>query len=144
MPTVLVTGATGKQGFATARHLLAANTKVHAFVRDLSSPVALELDRLGAKLSPGTFDDIDCLKTAAIGTTAVFVNVSPTLNEPKLELRHAKNIIQAAKDASTVTSIVYSSVVMTGQHESFPNWGPDYPLCWYWISKAEIDRGCCA
>ncbi|RAO69305.1 uncharacterized protein BHQ10_005317 [Talaromyces amestolkiae] len=138
-PTVLVTGATGKQGFATVRHLLAASAKVHAVVRDRSSPVSLELERLGAKICPGTFDDLDSLRAAAVGTTAVFLNVSPTINEPELELRHAKNIIQAAKEAGTVDSIVYSSVTMTGKHESFPNWGPDYPMGWYWTSKAEIE-----
>jgi uncharacterized protein YbjT (DUF2867 family) len=85
MPTVLVTGATGKQGFATARHLLAANVQVHALVRDPSSPAALELERLGATICPGTFEDFHSLKTAAIGTTAVFLNVSPTMNDPESE-----------------------------------------------------------
>lgn len=28
---------------------------------------------------------------------------------------------------------------MTGQHESFPNWGSDHPLRWYWTSKADIE-----
>ena len=96
-PTVLVTGATGKQGFATARHLLAARAQVHALVRNPSSPASLELAQLGAKICPGTFDDLDSLKVVATGTTAVFLNVMPTLKEPELELHHAKNIIQAAR-----------------------------------------------
>lgn len=137
--TVLVTGATGKQGFATARHLLAARAQVHALVRNPSSPASLELAQLGAKICPGTFNDLDSLEAAAIGTTAVFLNVMPTIKEPELELHHAKNIIQAAKEAGTVTSIIYSSVVMAGKHESFPNWSPDYPSGWYWTSKAAIE-----
>lgn len=92
-----------------------------------------------ANLCPGAFDVLDSLKAAAAGTTAVFLNVSPTIKELESELRHAKNIIQAAKAAGTVSSIVYSSVVMTGKHESFPNWGPDYPTGWYWTSKAAIE-----
>ncbi|KAH7265537.1 uncharacterized protein BKA55DRAFT_559165 [Fusarium redolens] len=28
---------------------------------------------------------------------------------------------------------------MTGKHEGFPNWGPDYPLAWYWLNKAQIE-----
>ena len=138
-PTVLVTGATGKQGFATVRHLLAARAQVHALVRDPSSPVSLELVQLGARICPGTFDDLDSMKAAAAGTTAVFLNVTPTIKEPELELHHAQNIIQAAKEAGTVTSIIYSSVVMAGKHESFPNWGPGYPSGWYWTSKAAIE-----
>lgn len=138
-PTVLVTGATGNQGSATVRHLLASNAKVNALVRSLASPAALELEHLGAKLCLGTFDDIDSLKAAAVGVTAVFLNVSPNLSEPESEIRHAKNVIQAAKEAGSVKTIVYSSVVMTGKHESFPNWGPDYPMGPYWTSKAEIE-----
>jgi uncharacterized protein YbjT (DUF2867 family) len=138
-PTVLVTGATGRQGSATAYHLLAAKVKVHALVRDLSSPAAQELERQGAKLCRGSFDDTDSLKAAAEGTTAVFLNVSPTVAEPALELRHAENVIRAAKEAGSVNTIVYSSVSMTGKHESFPNWGPYYPMRWYWTSKADIE-----
>lgn len=96
-PTVLVTGATGKQGFATARHLLVTRAQVHALIRNPSSPASLELAQLGAKICPGTFDDLDSLKAAAIGTTAVFLNVMPTIKEPKLELHRANNIIQAAR-----------------------------------------------
>ncbi|RAL04701.1 uncharacterized protein BO80DRAFT_421954 [Aspergillus ibericus CBS 121593] len=33
----------------------------------------------------------------------------------------------------------YSSVVMTGKHETFPAWGSDYPLAWYWTNKAQIE-----
>jgi nucleoside-diphosphate-sugar epimerase len=61
------------------------------------------------------------------------------LQEPESEVRHAKNIIQAAKEAGTVTAIVYSSVAMTGKHKSFPNWGPDFVMSWYWTNKAEIE-----
>lgn len=138
-PTVLVTGAAGNQGSWTARHLLAANAKVHALVRDPTSLVALELKKLGAQLCHGSFDDVESLKAAAEGTTAVFLNVSPSIATPGLELQHAKNVIQAAKESGTVTTMIYSSVAMTGRHESFPNWGPDYPLGWYWTSKANIE-----
>ncbi|KAF5722453.1 NAD dependent epimerase dehydratase [Fusarium mundagurra] len=27
---------------------------------------------------------------------------------------------------------------MTGKHEEFPNWGPDYPMAW-WLNKAQIE-----
>jgi uncharacterized protein YbjT (DUF2867 family) len=50
-PTVLVTGATGSQGSATVRHLIAAKAKVHALVRNPSSAVALELENLAMWLS---------------------------------------------------------------------------------------------
>ncbi|KAL6918890.1 hypothetical protein ACHAP8_012463 [Fusarium lateritium] len=134
-----VTGSTGQQGGATARELLIAGVEVHALVRDPSSKSAIELQRLGAHLFPGEFDDLSSLKTAVKGATAVFLNVSPSLPDTHQEVIHARNIIDAAVSSGTVTSIVYSSVSMTGKHESFPNWGPEHPMAWYWLNKAQIE-----
>lgn len=142
-----VSGATGHQGGATARELLNSGVKVHALVRDPSSKSAIELQRLGALLFPGDFDNLPSLTAAMGGATAVFLNVmpvvsldeSPTVSDTKREVIHAKNIIDAAIASGTVTTIVYSSVTMTGRHEEFPNWGPDYPLAWYWENKAQIE-----
>lgn len=120
-----VTGATGHQGGATTRELLNAGVKVHALVRDPSSKSAIELQRLGVLLFPGDFNNIPSLKTAVKGATAVFLNVSPVISDTEREVIHAKNIIDSAVASGTVTSIVYSSVTMTGKHERFPNWGPD-------------------
>ncbi|EXK23695.1 hypothetical protein FOMG_19545 [Fusarium oxysporum f. sp. melonis 26406] len=134
-----VTGATGNQGGATARELLKAGVKVHALVRDPSSKSAVELQRLGAQLFPGDFDNLVSIKSAAKGTTAVFLNVSPSASDKGKEVVHAKNVIDSAVEAGTVTSIVYSSVAMTGKHEGFPNWGPDHPMSCYWLNKAKIE-----
>lgn len=134
-----VTGATGYQGGATVRELLNAGVKVHALVRDPSSKSAIELQRLGVQLFPGDFDNTSSLKTAVEGATAVFINVTPVLSDTEREVIHAKNIIDTAVTSGTVTSIVYSSVTMTGKHERFPNWGSDYPLAWYWLNKAQIE-----
>ncbi|OGM47709.1 NAD dependent epimerase/dehydratase [Aspergillus bombycis] len=134
-----VTGATGHQGGATARELLKSGIKVHALVRDPSSQSAVELQRLGVQLFPGDFDNLSSIKAAVEGVTAVFLNVSPSLSNTESEVIYAKNIIDAATASGTVTTIVYSSVTMTGKHEEFPNWGPDYPLSWYWRNKAQIE-----
>lgn len=134
-----VAGATGHQGGATARELLKSGVKVHAIVRDSSSKSANDLQRLGAHLFPGDFEDLLSLKAALGGATAVFLNVLPTVSDTKREVVHAKNIIDAAIASGTVTTIVYSSVTMTGRHEEFPNWGPGYPLAWYWENKAQIE-----
>lgn len=134
-----VAGATGHQGGATARELLKSGVKVHAIVRDPSSKSAIDLQRLGAHLFPGDFEDLLSLKAALGGATAVFLNVLPAVSDTKREVVHAKNIIEAAIASGTVTTIVYSSVTMTGRHEEFPNWGPGYPLAWYWENKAEIE-----
>ncbi|KAL4875464.1 hypothetical protein BJY04DRAFT_202069 [Aspergillus karnatakaensis] len=138
-PIAFVTGATGHQGGATARELLQAGIKVHVLVRNPSSESATELQRLGARLFPGDFDNLPALKAATTGATAVFLNVTPTPSNPEQEVIHAKNILEAATAAGTVTTLVYSSVTMTTKHESFPNWSPEYPLAWYWQNKAQIE-----
>ncbi|RDW63048.1 NmrA/HSCARG family protein [Aspergillus mulundensis] len=138
-PTAFITGATGHQGGATARELLKSGVKVHALVRDPSSKPAADLQRLGAHLFRGDFDNLSSLKAALDGATAVFLNVSPIPSDPAREVHQAKNIIDAAVACGTVTTIVYSSVTMTGSHEAFPNWGPAYPLAWYWENKARIE-----
>lgn len=112
---------------------------MNALVRDPSKPAALELKRLGVELCVGSFDDIEALKEATKGTSAVFLNLVPSFPDTESEVQYAKNVIQAAEEAGTVTSIVYSSVTMTGKHEIFPGWGPGYPMGWYWTSKAAIE-----
>ncbi|KAL2855709.1 NAD(P)-binding protein [Aspergillus pseudodeflectus] len=116
-----------------------AGVKVHALVRDPSSKSATDLQRLGAHLFPGDFDNLSSLNAALRGATAVFLNVSPITSDTEREVIHAKKIIDAAIASGTVTTIVYSSAAMTGRHEEFPNWGPDYPMAWYWESKAKIE-----
>jgi NAD(P)-dependent dehydrogenase (short-subunit alcohol dehydrogenase family) len=55
--TILVTGATGNQGGATARHLLADGWHVRALVRDDTTPAAAVLATAGAELVLGELDD---------------------------------------------------------------------------------------
>lgn len=50
---ILVTGATGRQGGAAARHLQAAGWQVRAFTRDQNSPAAQALHRAGAEIVEG-------------------------------------------------------------------------------------------
>lgn len=140
-PTFLITGATGKQGGAAGRHLLRAGAQVRALVRDPSSQSAQALQALGASLSHGSFDDTDSLQAACVDITAVFLNVSPDLSQPGAELRHAENVVRAARTAG-VSSIVYTSVCETGQHETFPdwdNWPADSFLRHYFLNKAAIE-----
>ena len=56
-PEILVLGATGAQGGAVARHLLAAGWPVRALVRDPSKPAARALAEAGVAVQAGDFDD---------------------------------------------------------------------------------------
>ncbi|WP_345407098.1 NmrA family NAD(P)-binding protein [Nonomuraea salmonea] len=69
---VLVTGATGRQGGATARALLAAGVPVRALVRDPAAEGAKAIEALGADLVTGDLGDRDSVARAAEGARAVF------------------------------------------------------------------------
>ena len=70
---ILVTGATGNQGGAVARHLLQrGNFKVRAFVRDPNKPAAQALQQAGAELVVGEFNERTSLDRALQGASGVF------------------------------------------------------------------------
>lgn len=121
-PIILVTGATGQQGGATARHLLARGLRVHALVRTNSSAAALDLHRRGAVLVEGNFDQPEQLQSACQNATAVFLNLSPSFRGDGAELRQATNVVRAARASSTVTTLVYTSVCAIDEREKFPGW----------------------
>lgn len=136
--TILVTGATGTQGRATIRALVPLRCRIRALVRSNASPACKALEQLGVEVVVGSFDDIPSLERATGGVSAIFINVSPSFEDPEAETRHAKNVITAAtQEGSSVQTIVYSSTILTGQHDSFPGWDAwnDFARQ-YWLSKA--------
>ncbi|MCA2228666.1 NmrA/HSCARG family protein [Nonomuraea aurantiaca] len=112
--TVLVTGATGNQGGATARHLLADGWRVRALVRDESAPAAAALAAAGAELVRGDLDDRASIEAAARGVYGIYSVQSANDNE----IAQGKNVADAAK-AADVRHLVYSSVGGVESQNSF-------------------------
>ncbi|KAH8170187.1 nmrA-like family protein [Sarocladium implicatum] len=106
--TVFVCGATGIQGGALADILLSHSLRVHCLVRDPSAPAAQSLLSRGAKVYPGSYDDVDTLTEAITGCTTVFMNFMPVFNDLDAELRWAKTILKIAGDKG-VKHVLYSS-----------------------------------
>ena len=107
---ILVTGATGQQGGATARHLLDQGWRVRALVRDPSKEAAQALSARGAELVRGDLDDRSSLDRALAGVYGVFS--VQTFQGPEGavgEARQGKTLADAAK-AAGVQHFVYSSV----------------------------------
>src|SRR4051794_12036467 len=100
---ILVTGATGQQGGATARHLLAQGWRVRAFVRNPAAAQALQ--QAGAELVQGDMNDAASLEAAMQGVYGVFSVQAHTSDET----RQGKNVADAAK-AAGVQHLVYTSV----------------------------------
>ena len=108
--TIVVTGATGQQGGATARHLLAAGWPIRILVRDPAKPGAVEFARAGAEVVVGDLLDPDSLRAAFEGAYGVYS--MQTWRGPggiAAEKEAGFNVAQAAADAG-VAHLVYSSV----------------------------------
>jgi uncharacterized protein YbjT (DUF2867 family) len=110
---ILVTGATGKQGGATARRLVAGGWPVRALVRDPAAPAAIALARAGAQLVRGDFDDPASLPQALDGAAAVLgvppVAFGPAGPERDLEVARGRALIDAAA-AAGIQQVVFSTV----------------------------------
>src|SRR6266542_2153159 len=108
---IAVTGATGQQGGAVARKLLADGWKVRALTRDFNKPAAQELKVLGAEIVAGDMDNRAELDAAFQGAYGVFSVQNFWLPNVGFEgeIRQGKNVAEAAK-AAGVQHLVYSSV----------------------------------
>ncbi|MFJ5739302.1 NmrA family NAD(P)-binding protein [Streptomyces microflavus] len=122
---VLVTGATGRQGGAVARALLAADVPVRALVRDPHSPRAKAVEALGVELVTGDLADRSSLGPACADVRAVFSVQMPPMDETGVdfagELAQATNLIEAAR-AAGVPQFVQSSTSGVGRHTETPGW----------------------
>jgi uncharacterized protein YbjT (DUF2867 family) len=120
---VLVTSATGRQGGATARRLLADGFQVRAFVRDSESVGARGLVKVGAELAVGDMDDRGSLEVAMRGAYGAF-SLQPSLIPPHFsenELQQGLNIADAARSAQ-VHHLVYVSVAGADSDTAIPHW----------------------
>jgi uncharacterized protein YbjT (DUF2867 family) len=109
MSTVLVIGATGRQGGAVAELLLDHGHDVTAYVRSAESPAALALAAAGARLAIGDLADPEALAGAAQGVDAIFGLSVPFGSGGKdEEVAQGRHLVDAA--ARTDAHLVYSSV----------------------------------
>ncbi|WP_285568932.1 MULTISPECIES: NmrA/HSCARG family protein [unclassified Streptomyces] len=113
---VVVTGATGRQGGATAHRLLAAGRPVRALVRDTTAPAATSLEAAGAELVRGNFDDRSSLPAALEGAAALFavppVAFGPAGSDVEREFTRGRALIDAAASVG-VEHVVFSGIAST-------------------------------
>src|SRR6516162_6613582 len=127
--TVLVTGATGRQGGAVARNMLAKGWRLRALTRNPNSYAAKQLAGRGAELVKGDLEDPASLERVARGVYGIYSVQDFWSVGAKREVLQGKNLADAAKKAA-VEHFVYSSV---GGAER--NSGIDH-----WESKWEIEK----
>ncbi|KAK3202618.1 hypothetical protein GRF29_154g179608 [Pseudopithomyces chartarum] len=125
--TIVVTSANGTQGHAVISALACRNAalpaphtlSIRALVRDPSSSKSQGLLKLSQRntsiiLVQADFNSPETLHTSFIpdndgrAINSVFLNTSPTFNDPQEEVRHATAVLDAAREAG-VKHVVYVS-----------------------------------
>ncbi len=127
--TVVVTGATGKQGGAVTRTLLNRGHRVRALTRRPQSQASAELETLGAVLHQGDLEDAASVRRAAEGADAFFLMATPFEDGVDAEVHQGRTAAAAAKDAG-VKHLIYSSVASADQDTGIPHFD----------SKRDVER----
>lgn len=117
---ILVTGATGQQGGAVARHLLKNGWKVRGLTRDNAKPAVKELENLGAELYQGDMSNSDSLDKALSGVYGVFSTQNFWEHGYEGELNQGKAVAEAAKKAD-VKHFLQSSVGGAERNTKLPH-----------------------
>jgi uncharacterized protein YbjT (DUF2867 family) len=106
--TLLITGATGRQGGAVLRHLLYRGWKLRALTRSSNGAPADSLRRQGVEVVPGDLEDLSSLESAVRGAYGVYSVQDFWAVGAKREVQQGKNLAAVAKKAG-VEHFVYSS-----------------------------------
>lgn len=108
---ILVTGATGQQGGAAAKHLMQDGWKLRALVRDPQKASAQQLEKQGVELFKGDLNDRTSLDQALQGVYGAFAVTNFWLPDVGFdgEIKQGKNLADAAL-AAEIDHFVYSSV----------------------------------
>jgi uncharacterized protein YbjT (DUF2867 family) len=105
---VVVTGATGRQGGAVARHLLADGWRVRALTRKPDSEPARRLAGLGAEVAAADMMDPESLARTFRGAYGVYSVQNPMISGPEAEVTQGRNVADVAKSEG-VRHVVYGS-----------------------------------
>ena len=119
--TVLVTGATGRQGGAVIRHMLPKGWKLRALTRNAEGYEAQALARHGVEVVQGDLEDPDSIARAASGAYGIYSVQDFWAVGAKSEVQQGKNVADAAKKAD-IKHFVYSSVGGAERKTKIPHW----------------------
>ncbi len=123
--TVVVTGATGKQGGAVARGLLERGHKVRAVTRDLNSSQAKSLANAGATLVAASLEDTAAITKALEGATSLFAMTTP-FGGTDAETRQGVAAADAARAAGV--HLVFTSVGSANRKTGVPHFDSKYEV----------------
>lgn len=117
---ILVTGATGQQGGATARELLARGYRVRAMTRKPDGAAARALARQGAEIVKGDLDDAGSLAAALQGVWGVYGVQNTWEAGVEREEEQGHRLAKEARKAG-VRHYVYASVASAQRNTGIPH-----------------------
>ncbi|MFN0032706.1 MAG: NmrA/HSCARG family protein [Flavobacteriales bacterium] len=120
MKTILVTGATGRQGGAVVEHLLKNNFKVKALSRTPESVSAQLLVSKGINVVKGDMANLQSLIEAMTNCDGVFSIQNYFEYGAEKEIEFGKNMADAAKQ-SNISHFIYSSVCNADSDTGVPH-----------------------
>ena len=116
--TILVTGATGQQGGAVARALLGKGQNVRVMTRRPDK--TQDLQRLGAEVVRGDFDDPESLNAALRGIQGVFIMSTFAEKGIEAETEQGKAMVRECRKAG-IPHVVYTSVCAAEKNTGIPH-----------------------
>ena len=119
--TILITGATGRQGGAVIRHLLPKGWKLRALTRNPASVAAQELTRQGIEVIQGDLEKPASLESAVRGVYGIYSVQDFWAVGAKREVQQGTNLADAALKAQ-VSHFVYSSVGGAERSSGIDHW----------------------
>jgi uncharacterized protein YbjT (DUF2867 family) len=117
---ILVTGATGQQGGAVARELIAGGHTVKAMTRKPDGPPAKALADLGATIVYGDYDDPASLEQALQGAWGIFAMQNTWEAGVEREEVQGKRVVEVARKVG-VEHLVYTSVGSAHRQTGIPH-----------------------
>ena len=119
--TVLVTGATGRQGGGVIRHMLLKAWKLRALTFRADETVVRGLTQQGVEVVKGNMEDPASLEKAMRGVYGVYSVQDFWSVGAKREVQQGKNVAEAAKKAG-VDHFAYSSVGGAERNSGIDHW----------------------
>lgn len=106
--TIIVVGATGRQGQQVARHLVKDGWKVRGLTRKPTGEKAAPLRQMGVEVVQADLENMASLESAFKNAYGVYNMQAPVPGKIEIEIRQGKNVAEAARRAG-IRHLVYGS-----------------------------------
>ena len=124
---VLITGATGRQGGAALRHMLAKGWRLRALTRNPRGLAAQDLQRQGVEVVAGDLENPPSIDAAVRGAYGVYSVQDFWAVGARREVQQGKNLADAAKKAG-IPHFVYSSVGGADRNSRIDHWDSKWEI----------------